>query len=235
MTEEPEKNDITKKFDEFVDKMCLIDTKFVEHSVNIEGRFRLWNNRKPEKEVFHALKHYFDTLFKPKRVNGVHCYCGVKLRPVEYKKIRVNSSVETFIFENCRFSDTGKVFESNLLIEYQKWKKSINLDVSDNDFVDMKQYLRANQNVLRAVIWASNGSNTGYYGLSLRKEEESGAVGQKLTSSTAKKVEKVDSTTGEVVGRWDSVAQTAAFHGVCTAKISRYIKNGIIVSNHFFR
>ena len=99
----------------------------------------------------------------------------------------------------------------------------------------MKQYLRANQNVLRAVIWASNGSNTGYYGLSLRKEEESGAVGQKLTSSTAKKVEKVDSTTGEVVGRWDSVAQTAAFHGVCTAKISRYIKNGIIVSNHFFR
>ena len=235
ITEEPEKNDITKKFDEFVDKMCIIDIKFVEHSVNIEGRFRLWNNRKPEKEVFHALKNYFDTRFKPKRVNGIHCYCGVKLRLVEYKKIRVNSSVETFIFENCRFSDTGKVFESNLLTEYQKWKKSINLDASDNDFVDMKQYLRANQNVLRAVIWASNGSNTGYYGLSLRKEEESGAVGQKLTSSTAKKVEKVDSTTGEVVGRWDSVAQTAAFHGVCTAKISRYIKNGIIVSNHYFR
>ena len=98
----------------------------------------------------------------------------------------------------------------------------------------MKNYLKENKNVLRAVIWTSNGSNNGYYGISLRKEE-SDSVNKKLTSSTAKKVEKVNSTTGEVVGRWDSVAQTADFHGVCTAKISRYIKNGIIVSNHFFR
>jgi hypothetical protein len=99
--------------------------------------------------------------------------------------------------------------------------------------VDMKSYLKENKNVLRAVIWTSNGSNNGYYGISLRKEEAD-TVNKKLTSSTAKKVEKVNSTTGEVVGRWDSVAQTADFHGVCTAKISRYIKNGTVVSNYYF-
>lgn len=232
--QETEEEKLIKRFDEFVDKMCILDSKFVEHSINIECRFRLWNNRKPEKEVFHALKNYFDTRFKPKRVNGVHCYCGVKLIELEYKKIKVNSSVETFIFENCRFSDTGKAFESNLLKEYQKWRKSINLAVSDNDFVDMKSYLKENKNVLRAVIWASNGSNTGYYGISLNSEETE-TNGKKLTSSTAKKVEKVDSITGEVIGRWDSVAQTAAFHGVCTANISRLIKSGNTVSNHYFR
>ena len=232
--QETEEEKLIKRFDEFVDKMCILDSKFVEHSINIECRFRLWNNRKPEKEVFHALKNYFDTRFKPKRVNGIHCYCGVKLIELEYKKIKVNSSVETFIFENCRFSDTGKAFESNLLKEYQKWRKSINLAVSDNDFVDMKSYLKENNNVLRAVIWASNGSNTGYYGISLNSEETE-TNGKKLTSSTAKKVEKVDSITGEVIGRWDSVAQTAAFHGVCTANISRLIKSGTIVSNHYFR
>lgn len=232
--QETEEEKLIKRFDEFVDKMCILDSKFVEHSINIECRFRLWNNRKPEKEVFHALKNYFDTRFKPKRVNGIHCYCGVKLIELEYKKIRVNSSVETFIFENCRFSDTGKAFESNLLKEYQKWRKSINLNTSDNDFVDMKSYLKENKNVLRAVIWASNGSNTGYYGISLNREETE-TSGKKLTSSTAKKVEKVDSITGEILGRWDSVAQTAAFHGVCTANISRLIKSGTTVSNHYFR
>jgi len=232
--QETEEEKLNKRFDEFVDKMCILDSKFVEHSINIECRFRLWNNRKPEKEVFHALKNYFDTRFKPKRINGIHCYCGVKLIELEYKKIKVNSPVETFIFENCRFSDTGKVFESNLLKEYQKWRKSINLNTSDNDLVDMKSYLKDNKNVLRAVIWASNGSNTGYYGISLNSEETE-TNGKKLTSSTAKKVEKVDSITGEVIGRWDSVAQTAAFHGVCTAHISRLIKSGTTVSNHFFR
>jgi hypothetical protein len=232
--QETEEEKLIKRFDEFVDKMCILDSKFVEHSINIECRFRLWNNRKPEKEVFHALKNYFDTRFKPKRVNGIHCYCGVKLIELEYNKIKVNSSVETFIFENCRFSDTGKAFESNLLKEYQKWRKSINLAVSDNDFVDMKSYLKENKNVLRAVIWASNGSNTGYYGISLNSEETE-TNGKKLTSSTAKKVEKVDSITGEILGRWDSVAQTAAFHGVCTANISRLIKSGTTVSNHYFR
>ena len=232
--QETEEEKLIKRFDEFVDKMCILDSKFVEHSINIECRFRLWNNRKPEKEVFHALKNYFDTRFKPKRVNGIHCYCGLKLIELEYKKIKVNSSVETFIFENCRFSDTGKAFESNLLKEYQKWRKSINLNTSDNDFVDMKSYLKENKNVLRAVIWASNGSNTGYYGISLNSEETE-TSGKKLTSSTAKKVEKVDSITGEVIGRWDSVAQTAAFHGVCTAHISRLIKSGTAVSNHYFR
>jgi len=232
--QETEEEKLIKRFDEFVDKMCILDSKFVEHSINIECRFRLWNNRKPEKEVFHALKNYFDTRFKPKRVNGIHCYCGLKLIELEYKKIRVNSFVETFIFENCRFSDTRKALESNLLKEYQKWRKSINLAVSDNDLVDMKSYLKDNRNVLRAVIWTSNGSNTGYYGISLNSEETE-TNGKKLTSSTAKKVEKVDCETGEVIGRWDSVAQTAAFHGVCTANISRLIKSGTTVSNHFFR
>lgn len=232
--QQPQEETMEQRFDEFIDKMCIVDPKLHEKSVNLEGRFRIWNRRKPEKEVFHALKSYLETRFKPKRIDGSHSFCGLKLIELEYKKIRVNSSVETFIFENCRFSDTGKVFDSILLNEYQKWRKSIDLNTSDNDISDIKQYLRANQNVLRAVIWTSNGSNNGYYGISLRKEEAD-AVNKKLTSSTAKKVEKVDSTTGEVVGRWDSVAQTADFHGVCTAKISRYIKNGTVVSNYYFR
>ena len=229
-----EEETIEKRFDEFIDKMCIVDPELHEKSVNLECRFRIWNHKKPEKEVFHALKSYLETRFKPKRIDGSHSFCGLKLIELEYKKIQVNSSIETFIFENCRFSDTGKVLESNFLKEYQKWRKSINLNTSDNDIVDMKGYLKENKNVIRAVIWTLNGSNNGYYGISLRKEELD-TVNKKLTSSTAKKVEKVDSITGEILGRWDSVAQTADFHGVCTAKISRYIKNGTIVSNYYFK
>ena len=232
--QETEEEKIEKRFDEFIDKMCIVDPELHEKSVNLECRFRLWNHKKPEKEVFHALKSYLETRFKPKRIDGSHSFCGLKLIELEYKKIRVNSSVETFIFENCRFLDTGKVLDSVLLSEYQKWRKSINMEVSDNDIVDMKGYLKENKNILKSTIWTSNGSNTGYYGISLRKEE-SDAISKKLTSSTAKKVEKVDSITGEILGRWDTVAQTAAFHCVCTAKMSRFIKNNTIVSNYYFK
>ena len=63
---------------------------------------------KPTKEVFHALKNYLDTRFKPKRVQGNHGYLGIKLNTVDYIKQKENSTVETFIFQVCTFSDCGK-------------------------------------------------------------------------------------------------------------------------------
>ena len=117
-------DDMNKKFNEFVNSICIVRPDVEELSVNIEGRYRLWSQVKPTKEVFHALKNYMDTRFKPKRIQSSHGYLGIKLKPVEYiKKHPSNSSAaETFIFQVCVFSDCGKVLNSVLLSEYQKWK-----------------------------------------------------------------------------------------------------------------
>jgi hypothetical protein len=175
-------DDMNKKFNEFVNSVCIVRPDVEELSVNIEGRYRLLSQVKPSKEVFHALKNYMDTRFKPKRIQGNHGYLGIKLKPIEYKKSKENSSVEIFIFQSCQFSDCGKVLNSVLLREYQKWKISVNKELSENDMKEIKEYLNESPYALKATVWTDEGNNEGYYGLSIKQNE----LKPKLISSTGK-------------------------------------------------
>jgi hypothetical protein len=165
-------DDMYNKFNEFITSICIVRSDVEELSVNIEGRFRLWCQVKPRKEVFHSLKNYLDTRFKPKRIQGNHGYVGIKLKPVEYVKTKVNDDVENFIFQVCQFSDCGKILNSVLLNEYKKWKISIGKDVKENDMKELKDYLNSSPYALKSTVWTSEGSNEGYYGLSLKQFEQ---------------------------------------------------------------
>ena len=54
-------------------------------------------------------------------------------KQAEYKKSKENSNIETFIFQVCKFSDCGKILNSVLLREYQKWKTNVGKELSEND------------------------------------------------------------------------------------------------------
>ena len=225
----------TSTFTDFVDEMCIIGADLECGSVDIEGRFRIWNQKKPLKETFHALKNYFDYRFKPKRIQGgIHGYIGLKLKPIEYKKITDDSTVENFIFEECFFSDSGKITEVMLLQEYNNWKTSQGLPFSEIDDVQaMKDYLKSNRNVVRAVVWTKYGTSTGYYGLSLLRDENDDSPPK--TSSTAKKVYKKNAETHEIIKTWNSIARAAEEENCCTAKMSRLVKLQQIVSNFYYQ
>lgn len=179
-------SEMDKKFNDFITSACIVRSDVEEYSVNMEGRYRLWSQVKPTKEVFHALKNYLDIRFKPKRIGGNHGYIGLKLKLVEYKKTKENSNVETFIFQMCQFSDCGKVLNSVLLREYQKWKVSVGKELTENDMKEIKEYLNDSPYALKAVVWTDEGNNEGYYGLSIKQNEYK----PKLISSTGKKVYK---------------------------------------------
>ena len=66
-------DEINKKFNQFVNEICIV-RPVEDLSVNLEGRYRLWSKVKPTKEMFHALKNYLYTRFKPKRINRNHGY-----------------------------------------------------------------------------------------------------------------------------------------------------------------
>ena len=225
----------TSTFTDFVDEMCIIGADLECGSVDIEGRFRIWNQKKPLKEVFHALKNYFDYRFKPKRIQGgIHGYVGLKLKQIEYKKITDNSTVENFIFKECFFSDSGKITEVMLLQEYNNWKTSQGLPFSEIDDVQaMKDYLKSNKNVVRALVWTKYGTSTGYYGLSLLRDENDDSPLK--TSSTAKKVYKKNAETHEIIKTWNSIARAAEEENCCTAKMSRLVKLQQIVSNFYYQ
>jgi hypothetical protein len=223
-------DDMNKKFNDFVNEICIVRPDVEEYSVNMEGRYRLWSQVKPTKEVFHALKNYLDTRFKPKRIEGNHGYLGIKLKPVEYKKSKENSSVETFIFQSCQFYDCGKVLNSVLLREYQKWKISVDKELSENDMKEIKDYLNESPYALKATVWTDEGNNEGYYGLSIKQNEYK----PKLISSTGKKIYKRETKTDILLATWDTIAKAAKAEGIPTAKMSRSVKNKTVINDYYY-
>ena len=245
-------NELNQRFHEFVTKCCIVRPDVDEESVNIEGRFRLWSQTKPAKDTFHALKHYMDVRFKQVRLRGAHCYQGVKLNTIEYKKVIANEaenpeqfSVETFIFQCCKFSDRGKILNSVLLKEYQKWKLSVGQSPNEMDIKNLKTYLNGCPNALKGTVWSDQNSNEGYYGVSLRDDyytmkqaviQEQGAnpiIGVQL-STTGKKVEKRLVNSNQILKTWNTIAKAAADEGFSTAKMSRNVKDKTVIQDYYY-
>jgi hypothetical protein len=224
-------DDVNKRFNEFVNEICIVRPDVQELSVNLEGRYRLWNKVKPTKEIFHALKNYLDTRFKPKRVDGNHGYIGIKLKSVEYKKISNNLDVENFIFHACEFTDCGKILNSTLLQTYQKWKLNLNKDTSEKDIKDIKNYLNELPYTLKSTVWVEGESNEGYYGISLKQPYVQKQI---ITSSTGKKVYKREVNTNHILSTWDTIANASKIEGVSASKMSRFIKNKNIINDYYY-
>ena len=225
-------DEIHRKFNEFIKQSCIVRSDVEESSVNLEGRYRLWSQVKPTKDVFHSLKNYLDTRFKPRRIQGTHGYTGVKLKTLEYKKtnIETNKDVETFIFNTCVFSDTGKILNSVLLREYHQWKIGMNKELEDTDMKDIKDYLNASPYALKATVWTDAGNNEGYYGLSLKKNEYK----KKIVSSTGKKVQKIQMDTKYILATWDTIIKAAESEGISAAKMSRCVKNKTVINDYYY-
>ena len=226
----------TNKFNEFINTMCIVRSDVEESSTNMEGAYRIWNKIKPKKDTFHAFKTYLDTRFKPSRISNqnknqvVHGYIGVKLIQTEYKKYYTNNDVETFLFQVCKFSPSGKILNSTLLSEYQRWKQQMNKSIDNDDLNKIKEYLNACEYALKATVWSVQGSNEGYYGISLKVDEYK----HKTTSSTGKKVEKIELSSEQVLSSWDTIAKAAEDENISASKMSRSIKNKTIFDNDYY-
>jgi hypothetical protein len=232
-----EEDSLTKKFHEFIHKMCNVRHDIEESSSNLEGQFRIWNKEKPKKEVFHALKSYLDTRFKPIRLaiqeknQIVYGYAGIKLKEIIYKKIYPSPSpVETFIFQVCKFTPSGKILNSTLLNEYKRWKQSVNIAETEDDMKDIKEYLNKSEYAIKATVWATEGSNEGYYGLILKSNEYI----HKKTSSTGKKVEKREANTNILICKWETIAKAAESENMSPTKMSSNIKKKTIIDDFFY-
>jgi hypothetical protein len=225
-------DDLHKRFNDFINEICIVRPDVEELSVNLEGRYRLWNQKKPMKEVFHALKNYLDFRFKPKKIKTQHGYLGIKLKEIEYKKRFINSDIETFIFEKCKFFDSGKVLNSILLKEYQKWKESINKIISENDIKDIKNYLNECPYALKATVWTKHGNNEGYYGLCLNEDFYETKV--KQNNTRGKIIQKKNIKSNDLLGTWESIFSASIHENISRAKMSRCVKNKTIINDYYY-
>jgi hypothetical protein len=215
--------------------MCVVRHDVDESSTNMEGAFRIWNRIKPTKEMFHSLKSYLDTRFKHMKLSIqnknqlVYGYAGVKLIPIQYTKKLINNDVENFLFEICNFSSDGKILNSTLISEYQKWKQNLNKEICTDDIFKIKEYLNTCEYVIKSTVHVNGCGNEGYYGIQLKSDTNK----YKTTSSTGKKVEKVDSETEIILQTWETIAKASADEGMSPATMSRSIRDKKMFNNGY--
>jgi hypothetical protein len=232
-----EEDEQTKRFNKFVEECCFVNVEVEESSVNLEGQFRIWNQVKPTKVMFHRLKEYMDTRFRQKRLQKqdlnqiVHGYVGIRLKPIEYKPRLENNDTETFLFQVCRYSPSGKILNSKLLAEYQRWKKKLDKPTGNDDIKELKQYLNTSPYVMKATIWDVSTSNEGYYGLSLKEDD---VYQHKKTSTNGKKVNKICTKSNQILNTWETIAKAANYEKVSAATMSRSVKNKTMYEGYYY-
>jgi prophage antirepressor-like protein len=223
------------KFNKFIEEHCIIHNDAEVSVVDIIGQYRILQ-KSASKEQYSALKLYLDVRFRQKRLkcqeieHVINGYSGVKLKEIEYKKSLIVSDEQDFIFHSCQFHPNGKVIFADLIEEYKKWKTSLNREVSDNDDEKLKKYLKSTNYVLYTTVWANNTNGQGYYGIMLKKD----VYISKSESSTGKRVEKRDVKTNHLIAQWKTIAKAAESEKMCSAKMSRSIKNKTIFNDYYY-
>ena len=164
-------------------------------------------------------------------VNG---YIGIKLKDIQYKKQHlILNDEETCIFANFVFSPCKTVLFSSILDEYKNWKKLLKKPFDEeNDTKKLKLYLKQCPYILFETVWTQQGSGQGFYGLGLKSEATN-----HRKSSTGCEVEMRD-LQENVLKTYETIAKAASIEKICSAKMSRYIRDRTIFNgqgeNYYF-
>ena len=116
--------------------------------------------------------------------------------------------------------------------------------ITENDMKNLKTYLNACPNALKATVWYENTSNEGYYGIALRDDYytmtqnviqgQSNPVISVQISTTGKKVEKRLVASNQLLKTWDTIAKAAAAEGFSAAKMSRSVKDKTVFQDYYY-
>jgi hypothetical protein len=110
---------------------------------------------------------------------------------------------------------------------------------------NLKTYLNASPNALKACVWSENNSNEGFYGIEIAQGfyamnknavQEQGAnpiIGVQL-STTGKKVEKRLVASNQVLKTWNTIAKASESEGFSTAKMSRSVKDKTVFNDYYY-
>ena len=248
--------ELYKKFDLYIEECCLIGENFEVNTDDIMGQFRIWNKKVSDDLKFaflNYLKRRFsdenkdDYKLKKQDKNQVqYGYKGVMLKHIDYGKVVLTHDIEVFIYERCRFSSGGKSQVMTLINEYKDWKRTTNKPHVSTDEKELRKYLNNHPHLCASVVWKptlkivnedgttneiknKTQSNDGYYGISLKREDEHH---YKNTSSKGKKVEKRDYATDTVLATYETIAKAMSETKITV--LSTAIKNKRVFNNEYY-
>ena len=94
----------------------------------------------------------------------------------------------------------------------------------------MKDYLNKSQYALKATVWYDTESNEGYYGIGLKTADYT----PKYTSTTGKKVYKLELNSNVVLATYDSILNASLAQNISRASMSRAVKNKTVFSDYYY-
>jgi|SaaInlV_125m_DNA_1040241.scaffolds.fasta_scaffold09960_1 hypothetical protein len=233
-------SNLKSKFDKFINECCILHNDLEVDSTTIVAQFRIYNRTKPTKLLFENFNKYMRTRFLACRLKNqtsnqvCHGFKGIALKTIEYKKLYSSNEVENFLFENCAFSPNYRAATNKIVEEFINYKKNNNLLINNNESKDIKNYLKSCQYIVGGPIRLHNIDATfeGYYGISLKKDLENNE--RIISVSSGKCVQKLDAKTKEVLNSWSSIAKAAIHEEFSSAKMSRIIKNKILINDCYY-
>jgi prophage antirepressor-like protein len=231
-----DKNEQT--FIDFINNHCIVEPTAEVSTVDIQGLYRIVY-KNAEKEIYHAFMEFLKKKFlyarlhtqnKNENING---FRGVKLKEIVYTQTSLPTEEEIFVFNCCKFHPGAKVLMVDLFEEYKNWKMKLKKEINEEeDKKKLRGFLNKTNYVFFSTIWHNGGSGQGFYGLLLNKHQ---LVYERVVSSTAKKIEKRDYITDNVLNTWSTIKKASTEEGFSAAKMSRAVKNKIIFDNkHYY-
>ena len=91
--------------------------------------------------------------------------------------------------------------------------------------------MNASRYVMKGTIWAVSTSNEGYYGLSLKQDDE---YQHKKTSTNGKEVKKICTKSNQVINTWETILKAATDEKMSAATMSRNVKNKKIFEGYYY-
>ena len=153
-------------------------------------------------------------------------YCGVMLKPVQYRPRLDVTEHQNFIYDKYDFLPGGTALWVDIVTEFKDWKRLLKIDYLIKDEILLKEYLKECPYLFYETVWsaASEGkekgdSGIGYYGMQSKKQSN-----QQRTSSTSCKVEKKN-LNNVVLSVFKTIAKAASVENLSPATMSRSIKN----------
>ena len=238
IVKEPPKN--IANFNKFIEEYCVIDRDAEVETTKIIGTYRIWSQN-ASKDVYLDLLDYLKEVYKPVRIqlqdrnNVINGYKGIGLKKLdnEFKLPLAPSKFDTFIYNNCNISPSNKTLFSDVKNEYIEWQKRLNndIEINDNEIIQLKEYLNNCKFLLKSNVWTDNGNGSGFYGICLKKYTP---YSKTMTSSTAKKVEKINIATNEILGYWNTIVKAATEEGISASKMSRLCKSKEVINDSYY-
>jgi hypothetical protein len=227
--------ELIAKFENYVQEHCIVRHDVQCSAKDILGQYRILS-REARREITQALTDYLRQRFVYGRLkmdddSVIMGFTGIMLKNLHYSKGFAETDEETFVFERCVFSPSGTALYKDICHEYASWKQNVGKPIhAVEDEINLKHYLKNCPYLLFETVWAPGGNGQGYYGLRLKRDMKS----HQRSSSTATKVVKKDSNTGQILMHYDTIAQAASFEEISAAKMSRSIKNKVVFSDNYY-